>query len=93
MCGLNFNKGQTWLIFAYENNGSYSSYLCTRSKEVNPNSSFNLQEGRKIIGYSIGGFNFELLEGVMVEKWELFKNGLLGRFTNYLTDGFLDSTW
>jgi len=36
MCGIGPHVGEDWLIFAYNENKSYRTELCTRTKNLNP---------------------------------------------------------
>jgi hypothetical protein len=36
MCGIFPKVGETWLIFAQKDENSYSTILCTRTKNMNP---------------------------------------------------------
>ena len=36
MCGIFPKIGEKWLVFAYKNGSSYSTNLCTRTKNLNP---------------------------------------------------------
>lgn len=39
-CGIVPKKGEKWLLFAYWNGKHYSTYLCTRTKSMNPKAPF-----------------------------------------------------
>lgn len=36
MCGIFPKEGEQWLMFAYSKDNSYNTYLCTRTKNMNP---------------------------------------------------------
>ena len=36
MCGISSQVGEDWLIFAYTENKSYRTNICTRTKNLNP---------------------------------------------------------
>jgi hypothetical protein len=38
MCGISFKIGEYWLIYAYEKRKKFSTGLCTRTKNLDPNS-------------------------------------------------------
>ena len=35
-CGIFPNKGENWLMYTYTSSTSYKTYLCTRTKSMNP---------------------------------------------------------
>ena len=101
-CGLHFEPGQTWLIYAYNQKGVLSTGLCTRSKQLkfNPIKTFSMIREKRFLN-KYGNYSGviatkrskgKLMNGKPVGKWEYFNNGQIRETAEYSRGGILHGT-
>jgi hypothetical protein len=98
-CGLDFKKGQTWLIYGNNTDISFSyTGLCTRSQKLNLAKDISLIREKRFLmkfknyngliknKYASG----ELKNGVPIKTWEYYRNNIIWEINQYSENGILD---
>lgn len=98
-CGLNFKNEEKWLIYGYKNQeGEYSTGLCSRSQKLNPIKRLFLFGERQFLkkyqNYTgiikTKSAEGELKDGIPIDNWKYFRTEIIWETKEYSQTGVLN---